>query len=345
MAFHGQQYTLPVYGYHAWWRTADATADVRVPPPRGEAAAVAAAARTSGCSRRRTTTSTSRRSSAAYPDARFVMTHRDPAKSVPSWASLVSTIFPDAADRARPAPARPRGVEPPPRRCGAGHRGPRAHRRGPLPRRAPPRADRRPDGHGAPRLRLPRARAHARRSSRRSRDWQVGQPVRRARHAPLHRRAVRPQRRRSCAPTTTSTSDHFDIDDSKGPTTWSDDGIRDRCPPGPTRCARSSRSVDNLLADVAPRRRHRGRGPGHEQARAVDPRRAATCAASTPTRAARCSCRCGTTRSTRAVPTPTTCTRRPRSTRTASTGSPASAARRASSRSPAAGLRHDEPGR
>ena len=23
MAFHGQQYTLPVYGYHAWWRGAD----------------------------------------------------------------------------------------------------------------------------------------------------------------------------------------------------------------------------------------------------------------------------------------------------------------------------------
>ena len=32
---------------------------------------------------------------AAYPDARFVMTHRDPAKAVPSWASLVSTIFPE----------------------------------------------------------------------------------------------------------------------------------------------------------------------------------------------------------------------------------------------------------
>ena len=32
----------------------------------------------------------------AYPDARFVMTHRDPAKSVPSWASIVSTIFPAA---------------------------------------------------------------------------------------------------------------------------------------------------------------------------------------------------------------------------------------------------------
>ena len=45
-------------------------------------------------------------------------------------------------------------------------RGP--HRRGPLPRRAPPRIDRRPDGHGRARLRLPRPRARPRRSSRRS---------------------------------------------------------------------------------------------------------------------------------------------------------------------------------
>ena len=37
---------------------------------------------------------------AAYPDARFVMTHRDPAKSVPSYASLVSSIFPTAASPA-----------------------------------------------------------------------------------------------------------------------------------------------------------------------------------------------------------------------------------------------------
>jgi hypothetical protein len=34
---------------------------------------------------------------AAYPDARFVMTHRDPVKAIPSWASLVSAIFPDSA--------------------------------------------------------------------------------------------------------------------------------------------------------------------------------------------------------------------------------------------------------
>ena len=31
---------------------------------------------------------------AAYPDVRFVMTHRDPGQVVPSYASIVSTIFP-----------------------------------------------------------------------------------------------------------------------------------------------------------------------------------------------------------------------------------------------------------
>ena len=44
MAFHGQQYTVPVYGYHAWWRTADLTATYAVPPAGREAAAVAAPA-------------------------------------------------------------------------------------------------------------------------------------------------------------------------------------------------------------------------------------------------------------------------------------------------------------
>ena len=95
MAFHGQQYTLPVYGYHRWWRSADFTETYRYhrrviqvlqsqDPPRTwlfkaphhkfhpEALV------------------------AAYPDIRFVMTHRDPARSVPSYSSLVSTIFPPA---------------------------------------------------------------------------------------------------------------------------------------------------------------------------------------------------------------------------------------------------------
>ena len=99
MAVHGQQYTVPVYGYHAWWRAADLTS-------------------TYDYHRRVVKLLQSRRPPdlwlfkaphhnfhleailAAYPDARFVMTHRDPVKSVPSWASIVSTIFPPARVRA-----------------------------------------------------------------------------------------------------------------------------------------------------------------------------------------------------------------------------------------------------
>jgi hypothetical protein len=96
MAYHGQQYTVPVYGYHAWWRTADARPAYQY-------------------HRRVVKLLASRRPPhlwlfkaphhnfhleailAAYPDARFVMTHRDPVKAVPSWASLVSAIFPETA--------------------------------------------------------------------------------------------------------------------------------------------------------------------------------------------------------------------------------------------------------
>jgi hypothetical protein len=99
MAFHGQQFTLPVYGYHAWWRAADLTATYRY-------------------HRRVVTLLHSRRPpdlwlfkaphhhfhleavAAAYPDARFIMTHRDPSRSVPSYASFVSQLFP-ASNRPR----------------------------------------------------------------------------------------------------------------------------------------------------------------------------------------------------------------------------------------------------
>lgn len=95
MAFHGQQFTLPAYGYHAWWRDCDMTSayeyhrrvvkllESRRPPdlwlfkaPHHNFHLEAFLA--------------------AYPDARFVMTHRDPAKAIPSWSSLVSTVFPPA---------------------------------------------------------------------------------------------------------------------------------------------------------------------------------------------------------------------------------------------------------
>jgi len=99
MAFHGQQYTMPVYGYHAWWRASDCT-------------------ETFAYHRRVLTLLQSERPpdrwllksphhkfhleaiAAAYPDVRFVMTHRDPAKVIPSYASLVSALFPAAADGA-----------------------------------------------------------------------------------------------------------------------------------------------------------------------------------------------------------------------------------------------------
>jgi Sulfotransferase family len=96
MAFHGQQMTIPVPSYRTWWRGADLT-------------------ETYDYHRRVVKVLGSRRPPdlwlfkaphhkfhlealvAAYPDIRFVMTHRDPAKVVPSYTSLVSTVFPPAA--------------------------------------------------------------------------------------------------------------------------------------------------------------------------------------------------------------------------------------------------------
>jgi len=98
MAFHGQQMTLPVAGYRRWWRSADLTQTYeyhrrvvkllgsqrppelwlfKAPHHKFHLEAL----------------------SLAYPEMRFVMTHRDPAKVVPSYTSLVSTIFPPAAER------------------------------------------------------------------------------------------------------------------------------------------------------------------------------------------------------------------------------------------------------
>ncbi|HEX3288490.1 MAG TPA: sulfotransferase [Mycobacterium sp.] len=93
MAFHGQGYTLPVFGYHAWWRRADLAPTYlyhrrvvkllqsqrppdlwlfKAPHHMFHLEAI----------------------TAAYPDVRFVMTHRDPAKVVPSYVSTVNMFFP-----------------------------------------------------------------------------------------------------------------------------------------------------------------------------------------------------------------------------------------------------------
>ncbi|BBZ46468.1 sulfotransferase family protein [Mycobacterium parmense] len=89
MAFHDQSFGWPVHRYHAWWRSADPTAAYHY-------------------HRRVVVLLQSRRPPNlwlfkaphhlfhleavvnAYRDAKFVMTHRDPAKVVPSYASLLA---------------------------------------------------------------------------------------------------------------------------------------------------------------------------------------------------------------------------------------------------------------
>ncbi len=96
MAFHGQQYTLPVFGYHDWWRRSDMTVSYRYhrrvlkllqsqrPPERWLLKAPHHNFHMEALA-------------AAYPEARFIVTHRDPARAVPSWASLVSSILPPSS--------------------------------------------------------------------------------------------------------------------------------------------------------------------------------------------------------------------------------------------------------
>ena len=93
MAFHGQQATLPVYDYWPWWRASDMESAYRYhrrvvqllqscrPPDRWVFKAPHHNFHLEAFL-------------AAYPDARFVMTHRDPAKAVPSWISIVAAILP-----------------------------------------------------------------------------------------------------------------------------------------------------------------------------------------------------------------------------------------------------------
>lgn len=96
MAFHGQQYTWPVFSYHAWWRATEMQATYEY-------------------HRRVVKLLQSRRApnrwlfkaphhnfhleafASAYPDAKFIVCHRDPVRAVPSWASIVSAILPEPA--------------------------------------------------------------------------------------------------------------------------------------------------------------------------------------------------------------------------------------------------------
>ena len=93
MAFHGQGYTLPVYSYHAWWRHADLTPTYHY---HRRVVKLLASQRPPNLWLFKAPHHMFHLEAivAAYPDVRFVMTHRDPAKVVPSYVSTVNMFFP-----------------------------------------------------------------------------------------------------------------------------------------------------------------------------------------------------------------------------------------------------------
>jgi hypothetical protein len=94
MAFHGPQFTLPTSSYHQWWRDSDMT-DAYAYHRR--VVKLLASRREPDLWLFKAPHRTFHLEAflAAYPDARFVMTHRDPVRSVPSWASIVASILPE----------------------------------------------------------------------------------------------------------------------------------------------------------------------------------------------------------------------------------------------------------
>jgi hypothetical protein len=107
LSFRAQQFALPLPKYHAWWRDADLTATYayqkrvikllqsRRPPDRWLFKAPAHNYHLEAYFK-------------AYPDARVIITHRDPAKAVPSAVSFVSALYPKdiPPDDARTGPLR-----------------------------------------------------------------------------------------------------------------------------------------------------------------------------------------------------------------------------------------------
>jgi hypothetical protein len=91
LTFQAQQYAMPIFSYHAWWRTADLgpafayhrrvlrLLQSRRPPNRWLLKAPAHCFHLDALTE-------------AYPGAKMIVTHRDPAKSVPSAISMVATL-------------------------------------------------------------------------------------------------------------------------------------------------------------------------------------------------------------------------------------------------------------
>lgn len=95
LSFHAQQLALPIFGYHRWWRDADMRPAMayhrrvatllqsRRPPNRWLFKAPAHNFFLEALFD-------------AYPDTRVIVTHRDPARAIPSAISLMSALRPAA---------------------------------------------------------------------------------------------------------------------------------------------------------------------------------------------------------------------------------------------------------
>jgi hypothetical protein len=93
LEFRCQEFTWPVFSYHKWWRESDMSAAYRYhrraavllqsqrPPNRWVSKAPYLCFHIDAIV-------------AAYPDAKFVMTHRDPVKSIPSNMSFLASMLP-----------------------------------------------------------------------------------------------------------------------------------------------------------------------------------------------------------------------------------------------------------
>lgn len=93
LEFSAQQMTLPVFGYHAWWRDADMRATFAYHRR------VALLLQSSRPPNRWLYKAPNHKFHLeafvdAYPDARFVFTHRDPAKVAPSYISYATSLYP-----------------------------------------------------------------------------------------------------------------------------------------------------------------------------------------------------------------------------------------------------------
>lgn len=93
LEFRSQQMTMPIWRYHAWWRKGDMRSTFL------QHARVARLLQSHRPPNRWLFKAPHHKFHLdhmleAYPDIRFVFTHRDPAKAVPSYASFIAALFP-----------------------------------------------------------------------------------------------------------------------------------------------------------------------------------------------------------------------------------------------------------